>query len=350
MASSTSTTLTTTAAYVQKPFQVTFREVSLRAPGPGEVLLDVLATGICGFDMEIAESLAEKPQAFGHEIAALVREVGEGVTRLALGDQVVLESGSFCCDCDQCRNGRVDLCNRGANYWAEPAMGFAESMVVPARCVVAAPDIDPLAAVLAEPCGVAVDMIKVAEIQMTDRVLVVGTGPIGLMALAMARRLTCGPIVAVNRSAGRLDVAKRLGADVVLSTKDTPLAECGKPYGGFDKVLITAPPQVIPDCITASAYGAYIVFIGSDFVGGGVISLDTHALHFGKKQLRSSFASPALYLPEALQLMRTGVVPAQEIVSHRFPLSKLSEALHTAKYERDTARKVVVIPDSRYKV
>jgi L-iditol 2-dehydrogenase len=220
--------------------------------------------------------------------------------------------------------------------------------MVNARNIVPAPNIDPMAAVLAEPCGVAVDVVKVAEIRMTDRVLVVGAGPIGLMALAIARRLTCGTVMAADLAPGRLEVAKRLGADAVISPKDVPLAECGNPYGGFDKVLITAPPTVIPDCLKAAAYGGYLVFIGSDFVGGGVISLDTHALHGGKKQLRSSFASPALFLPEALQLLRTGVVPAQELVSHRFPLSKISEALQLANSRAADTRKVVVIPDCRY--
>jgi L-iditol 2-dehydrogenase len=333
-----------TAAYVKKPFEVTYRKVDLRAPAPQEVLIDVSACGICGYDLELSEWLADEPRPLGHEIVGVVREVGDRVTRVRAGDQVVLESGSFCCDCDNCRNGRVDLCNKGPSFWQEPALGFAEAIIAPARAVVPAPDIDPLAAVLAEPCGVALDMIKVAEIGITDRVLVVGTGPIGLMALAIARRLTTGALVAANRSRGRLEIAKRLGVDAVLSPETTPLAKCGEPYGGFDRILVTAPPQVIPDAITAAAFGSFIIFIGSDYRTGGIISLDTHALHFGKKQLRSSFASPALYLPQALHLLRTGAVPPQEIVTHRFPLSRLSEALLTARERRGGACKVVVLP------
>jgi len=332
------------AAYVKKPFDVTFRDIELRPPGPCDVRLDVAACGICGYDLEIAESLANEPRPFGHEIVGIVREVGSAVTRVTLGDQVVLESGTFCCDCDNCRNGRVDLCNKGAGFGSESALGFAEGMISPSRAVVPAPDIDPLAAVLAEPCGVAIDMVRVAEIGLTDRVLIVGAGPIGLMALAIARRLTTGPIVAANRSEGRLAIARRLGADAVFSPRNTSVRECAAQYGGFDRILVTAPPQVIPECIEAAAYGAYVVFIGSDFAGGGVISLDTHALHFGKKQLRSSFASPALYLPQALHLLRTGAVPAADIVTHRFALSDLREALLTARERRDGACKVAVLP------
>ncbi len=334
---------TVTAAYLQKPYQVTYRQVELADPGPAEVLLDVLACGICGFDLENAQSLAAEPRPFGHEVVGRVAAVGEGVTAVKPGDQVVLESGSYCGDCAACRNGRVDLCNRGPNFWGGAAMGFAQAMLTPARAVVPAPDIDPLAAVLAEPCGVAIDLVRTAEIGLTDRVLLVGAGPIGLMALALARRLTTGPLVAANRSRPRLETARRLGADAVFSPTDTPLPEVAARYGGFDRVLVTAPPAVLPDCLAAAAFGGYVVFIGSDFAGGGVVPIDTHALHFGKKQLRSSFASPALYLPEALHLLRAGVVPAKEIVTHQFPLSRLAEALQVAK-GRGAAGKVVILP------
>jgi len=339
---------TVTAAYIESPFQLSYRQVSLPSPGPGELLLDVLACGICGFDMEIAAQLAKKPQAFGHEICGIVREVGAGVWHVKPGDQVVLESASFCCECDLCRNARVDLCNKAPGFWSRPSMGFSETMVLPARNAVPAPNIDPETAALAEPCGVAVDMIKVAEIGLTDRVLVVGTGAIGLMALAIARHRTTGVVVAANRSAGKLDIAKRLGADAVVSLKETPLAECGKPYGGFDKVLVTTPPHTLPDSLTAAAYGGYVVYIGFDWGPGGVISLDTTAMHAGKKQLRSSFASPAVYLPEALHLLRTGAVPSQEIISHRYPLSRLGEAITLVHENHDATRKVMIIPDAKF--
>jgi L-iditol 2-dehydrogenase len=341
---------TVTAAYVQSPSLLTFRQVDLRRPRHSEVLVEVLACGVCGFDMETAESLATEPKPIGHEVVGIVAEIGEGITQCAVGDQVILESGSFCCDCTECRNGRVDLCNRGPNFWSETAMGFADALVTPVRPVVPAPDIDPMAAVLAEPCGVAIDVVRVGEIGLTDRVLIVGAGPIGLMATAIARRFTTGPLVVADLSigAGRLEVAQRLGADAVVMTDQTPLAECGAPYGGFDRILITAPPVVIPDCVKAAAFGGYLVFIGSDFKGGGFIQLDTHAVHFGKLQLRSSFASPALYLPQALHLLRTGVVPAHEIVSHKLPLSRLAEALRIPREQRDVARKIVVIPDAKF--
>ncbi|OPZ27139.1 MAG: putative zinc-type alcohol dehydrogenase-like protein YjmD [Lentisphaerae bacterium ADurb.BinA184] len=339
---------TITAAFVEAPFKITFRRVELRSPQRGEALVDVLACGICGHDMEICSELATTPRAFGHEIAAVVREVGDGVAHIKPGDLVALESASFCGECNLCRNGRVDLCNKAPGFWGGPSMGFSDAMLIPAHCAVPAPDMQPLEAVLAEPCGVAVDMIKVAEIALSDRVLVVGAGAIGLMALAIARRLTSGVVVATARSDAKLEWARKLGADAVVNTSKAALAECGKPYGGFDRILVTAPPQTLPACLAAGAYGAYVVYVGFDWGPGGVIQLDTTAMHVGKKQLRASFASPAVYFPEALQLLRSGAVPARQLVSHRFPLSRLDEALATVREERGTVRKAVVIPDAQF--
>jgi threonine dehydrogenase-like Zn-dependent dehydrogenase len=339
---------TVTAAYVQAPFRISFRQVELPPPGPGEILLEVTACGICGHDIEIAGELATAPRPFGHEIAGIVAEIGEGVTNVRVGDAVALESSSFCGVCDTCRNGRVDLCTHPVGFWGGVSQGFSEAMLSPAKSAVPAPGLDPTAAMMGEPAGVALDMIRLAEIGLTDRVLLVGAGAIGLMALPVVRRLTAGPVVAAGRAAGKLAVARRLGADAVVNTNETPLAECGQPYGGFNKVLVTAPPQTLPDCLEAAAYGGYVVFIGFDWGPGGVISLDTTKMHAGKKQLRSSMDSPALYVAEGLELMRRGVIPAEQIVSHRFPLSRLEEGLMTMRDDRENARKVAVIPDGRF--
>lgn len=340
--------VTATAAYVTAPYAVEFRHVPLRPVGPHDVLLDVLATGICGYDMEIAGHLAAEPRPFGHETCCRVREIGSCVSHVAVGDTVVLESSAFCGDCAVCRNGRVDLCRNLLGIGAEPVQAFADALVAPARVVVPAVGLHPTVAALAEPCGVAVDMIRLAEIGMTDRVLVVGAGPIGLMALAMARKATCGEVVAVDSNPGRLAIASQLGADAVYRRSEAPLPEIGRRHGGFHALLVSAPPSSLPGAIAAAAYEGRVVFIGFDWGEGGKVTIDTTAMHLGKVQLRPSFASPALFLPMALDLLRAGVVPGETIISHRFPLSRLGDALRTVASERDTTRKAMVIPDARF--
>ena len=334
-----------TAACIQAPFQVSFRQVELTAPGAGEVLLDVLAAGICGHDMEIAATLAKQPTACGHEICGRVREVGVGVVQVKPGDQVALESSSFCGDCADCRNSRPDLCRHVVGFWGRPAMGFADAMLTPARSCVPAGGMTPEVAALAEPCGVAYDMVKLAEIGVTDSVLVVGGGAIGLMALAIARRRTSGRLVVAERAQGKRNIALALGADTAFDPREQPLREAGKTLGLFNKVLVTAPPQLIPDSLATLAYEGFCVYIGFDWSAGGVIALDTTSMHLGKQQLRASFASPAVYLPMALELLRNGTVPGDQLISHRFPLSRLQDAINLLRTDRETTCKIMVIPD-----
>lgn len=338
---------TARAAYVKAPFQIEFRDVPLGSLAPDEVLIEVAATGICGHDMEIAETLATDWRAFGHEFSGHVRAAGSAVKHVKAGDLVALESGSYCGECSDCRNGRADLCRHMVGFWGRAAMGFSDFMTAPAHSCVPAPGLAPETAALAEPCGVAVDMVKIAEIGITDRVLVVGCGAIGLMALAIARKRTAGLVVAADRTAGKRAAALALGANEAVDIAATPLREAGKPFGGFNKVLLTTPPQLIPDAMATMAYEGYCVYIGFDWGEGGKVVMDTTAMHLGKQQLRASFASPAVYLPIALELLRNGTVPADSLISHRFPLSRLSEAMKLLRTDRQTTRKVVVIPDAR---
>jgi L-iditol 2-dehydrogenase len=150
-----------------------------------------------------------------------------------------------------------------------------------------------------------------------------------------------------ERRAGKREAALKLGADAAFDPREEPLREAGKRYGPFNQVLVTAPPQLIPDSMATLAYEGICVYIGFDWGEGGKITLDTTAMHLGKQQLRASFASPAVYLPIAIELLRNGGVPGQSIISHRMPLSRLPEALDLLRTDRESTRKVVIVPDAR---
>ena len=95
--------------YVKAPFNFEIREVAMPEPGEGQVLLDVRACAVCGTDMHTAAADADYFQSFGHEIAGVVVKNGPGCHRFKVGDKVIIESGTFCHTCDNCRNGRVDI-------------------------------------------------------------------------------------------------------------------------------------------------------------------------------------------------------------------------------------------------
>ncbi|HUS59067.1 MAG TPA: alcohol dehydrogenase catalytic domain-containing protein [Planctomycetota bacterium] len=334
------------AAYVKAPYQFQVRNVNLPKPGPRHVLVRVKSCGVCGTDaIHIAGQQAADWQAFGHEIAGVVEAVGDDVTHVKKGDRVALESSSFCRSCSLCRNGRVDLCNRAPGFWNATAMGFAEKMLAPIECVVQFDGLDFDAACLAEPLGVAIDLVKTAEIGLDDNVLVIGPGPIGLMALALARRQTAGRIFLAgnSHSKARMKLGRKLGADELIETDKTPLA--GVDLGTrITRVLDTAPPQTLQTAIKAAATGAVIAYIGIEYGQGATVSFDANEFHFKKLQLRASFASPALYFPMALEFLKLGRIEANAFISHRFPLDRIEDAVCTAAHDKAKAVKVIVNP------
>lgn len=335
----------THAAYVKSPFQFELREVELPdAPPAGEVLLRVEACGVCGTDVTTAESKAEDWQPFGHEIAGEIEVLGHGVAGLTVGQKVVIESSSPCGVCDVCRNARTDLCVNLTTFWARAAMGMSERMLVPAPSCAPYEGLPPAEASLAEPGGVAYDLVRVADVRLGDRVCVVGPGPIGLMAVAMAKasgavRLAC---VGHSHSTRRLELAREFGAEVI--TCDGSLADLDAEAGQFDRVLMTAPAAFIAPALPLLAREGILAYIGLAR-GDGTVSFDADDFHFRKLQIRASHASPAVYFPRVLALMTAGVVPVTPLVSHRFPLDRIAEAIETARSDKAGAVKVVMAND-----
>ena len=146
----------------------------------------------------------------------------------------------------------------------------------------------------------------------------------------------------LSARARRVELAAQFGADVVLDPRQLPIDhyDFGCP---IDRILVTAPPAVLPGAFQAAAKGAIISFIGIGHGAGAHCAFDANAFHFKKLQLRASFASPALYGPLALQYLREGVVDGAAMVTHRFPLDRIAEAVDTARHD-PAAVKVVVHP------
>lgn len=341
------------AAFVRAPFQFEVREVSIPQVCEGWALIKVEACGICGTDMHIASytdhRLTTKPptvwQGFGHEVAGIVARVGAGVHNVKEGDTVVLESGSYCGVCDLCRNGRVDLCNNGPNFWQNETMGFADYILAPKECLVPFDGLSFEVACLTEPLGVALDMTYVADIALGDDVLVLGLGPIGLMSIPLARMKGAGHIYAVNRSGGwRADIAFQYGADSIILTQDTPINEIAFRKGGVDRALVSASSSAVLDAIPAMNYGGIISYIGIEYGPGAELRFDANDFHFRKLQLRASHAAPALYYPTCLQLLNDGHVDGEALISHTMPLEQIGEAMTLLRDAREETLKIVITP------
>lgn len=333
---------------VKSPFQFRVKEVEIPHPNDTQVLIQVKACGVCGTDMHIAKSQAEDWESFGHEISGVVVEVGKHVTTCKKGDKVVVESGSFCHTCDICRNGRVDLCTEGFHTPELEIQGYAEYMVLPQQCVVPFDGIDFAQATIVEPLGVALDLFYTTDVQLNDDVAVIGLGPIGLMALRLAKLAGARNIYAIQRSRrsqARIELAKEFGATEVIFTDETPLSEYPFPRGGVEKVMVTASPSTLSDAFHIATVGGIIGYIGIDYGPGGMVTFDGNEFHFKKLQLRSSYAAPALWFPRCLELMKSKAVDPYKMVTHTFHMDEFETYMDKMRNNSADVIKMVMVND-----
>jgi L-iditol 2-dehydrogenase len=321
---------------------IVVKDFQLRQVRPDELRVKVDVCGICGTDLHY-EYTGEDDSQFGHEIAGTILEMGSAVTGFELGDKVALDSATPCGCCDNCRNTRQELCTKLKSFFCINSFGFAEEMLVPAICAMHYQDMSPEVACLQEPLGVAIDVFKLTDISIDSNVLIIGAGPIGLMAAALAKHVGARKVFVSdfrNRSA-RFGLAQNLGINGWHDPSETPLEEFD--FGcNIDRIIVTAPPVTLPSAFAAAATGAIISFIGIGGTGKENCTFDADAFHFKKLQLRASFASPALYGPLALQYLHEGVIDGESFISARFKLDDMVEAMEAAI--APDALKVVVLP------
>ncbi len=240
----------------QAPYRVELQEKKTPDPGPDDVLLRVRGVGVCGSDLHQWHNThgwkVNYPVTLGHEFGGEIAAVGSAVKGFKEGDRVVSETAaSICGVCVYCRSGHYNVCpNRlGFGYGLDGAM--ADYVRVPARCLHRIPDSVPFEdAALTEPgCVAANAVLELSHIQPGDFVIVIGPGPIGLMALQMAKLGSPGELwmVGMKRDSSRMQIASDLGATRTLVVEDEDVVAAARAHGdGFGAHLIV-------DCVGVSA-------------------------------------------------------------------------------------------------
>jgi threonine 3-dehydrogenase len=205
-------------------------DVPVPSPGEGEVLVKVGAASVCGTDSLIydwapwASARIKPPRVIGHEFAGEVVEAGRAVTSVKPGARVSAESHFFCGHCYQCQTGRQEVCRNLRIIGVDADGSFAEYVVVPAANIwMNHPDIPDNIASLQEPLGNAVDTVLAEDIS-GKRVLITGAGPIGLMCASVAKACGATRVIISDPNEYRLQLAGKMGADIVLNPKVTRLS------------------------------------------------------------------------------------------------------------------------------
>ena len=219
-------TLQNPSAVLYGPHDLRIEDRPVPRPGPGEVLVEILAVGICGSDVHyyehgrIGDFVVSEPMIIGHESAGMIRSVGVDVDPIRVGQLVALEPGVPCGSCRQCRRGSYNLCP-GVVFFATPPVDGSISRYVTIAAGFAHPAPSGLTAeqaAMAEPVSVGVWAARRTGITGGDRVLVTGGGPIGLLAAQVARALGAADALVTDLSPFRLDRARQLGLRAASAT------------------------------------------------------------------------------------------------------------------------------------
>lgn len=328
-------------------------------PGPHEVRVRVRRIGVCGSDVHyythgrIGNFVVTGPLVLGHEVSGVVDAVGEGVTRVKPGDRVALEPGVPCRRCTYCKTGAYNLCP-DMTFMATPPVDGALSEYVtwPDDFVFPVPQsVSDDAAALLEPLAVGVWAIRKGDVRPGHSVAVLGAGPIGCTTIMAAKAAGATTIIAVDLEDFRLDLARQVGAthtfnarsgDALAFIRELCARRDGLPlsHGGVDVAFETAgslPTTRLT--IVAPKPGGVAVLVG--LPADPEVSLDIVSAASREVTLRGVFRYANCY-PAAVELVASGAVNLDALVTHRYPFDQIPEAFDFADREKKTSMKVMI--------
>jgi threonine 3-dehydrogenase len=319
-------------------------------PGPGEVLLHMEAASICGTDIHLfhwdpwAAEILKPPIVLGHELAGRVAAMGAGVTRVREGDLVGVESHIVDWTCAQCRAGQMHLCRNLRVFGAHVDGGFAEYVVVPEANAIESNALDPAVVALQEPMGNAVHAAFVEPIEGRS-VAVTGCGPIGLLSVAIAKASGASWVVATDVEPYRLEIARRMGADLALDARDPEtVARIEEATGGdgVDVVLEMSGSQpALEQALEFVTRGGRISLLGI-FASPVELHLSDLVIQKGLR-LHGVYGRKIYETWERTQsLLRSGAVDPTPLITHRYDLAEWEQAFTLVASRH--AGKVVLLP------
>lgn len=325
------------------------REVPTPEAGPGDVLIKVLRTGICGTDLHIHEGHfnARFPLIPGHEVVGTVEAVGEGTRGFAAGDQVSVNPNVNCRQCAYCRAGRPLLCTELKGLGTNWPGSFAEYLSMPSEFVYSVAGLDPDVAVFTEPASCAVHGLETLQVRPGSSALIFGAGPTGLLFAQLLKHGGAARVTVAASTQFKLDRALALGIDEVLlmDRSDLPasVGTLGEMSGGgFDIVVeATGSPSVGEQCVPLTRSGGTVLVYGVTEPTARV-SFSPFDVFRREITIKGSFAEINSF-PAAIAAMRSGRVRTDGLITHRFSLDRYGEALEALR-DDPTVHKIVITP------
>lgn len=338
------------AATLYGPKDLRIEEVDTPAPNECEVLVRVRCVGICPSDVRVYEGVYKHKVSlygkdsfglFGHEWSGEVVKVGGSVRGFSVGDRVVPEIIIPCGTCRPCRKGFTNLCVNKRNV----IRGYAEYVKAPSENLLKIPDsLSYEEAAFSEPIAVCLHANEIASVKPGDTVLVIGSGPMGLINMQISK-LSGASVIVSEVVEERLEMARKIGADMVVNPARENLhnkvKEVSGGYGADAVIVATGNKAAIETAFESIGPAGTVVLFGGTYPPTKV-ELDPNLIHYNEIRVVGSYDHLPIHMEKALLLLSKKSLDVKSLISHTFELDNLREGFELVKTGK--ALKVMVRP------
>ncbi|MFC5700713.1 NAD(P)-dependent alcohol dehydrogenase [Cohnella faecalis] len=342
------------AAVMTGTRQIRMEDHPIPKPRANEALIKVMAVGVCGSDIHyyehgrIGRYVVEGPFVLGHECAGEVVAIGENVTRVAVGDRVAVEPGVTCGTCSACKAGRYNLCP-DVQFLATPPVdgAFVQYMTHREDFLFEIPTtMSYETAALVEPFSVGIHAARRAGVQPGSAVVIMGMGPVGLMAVIAVKAFGAGTIIVADLEEKRLNAARQLGATHAIQVnRDDAAAIIEELTGGIgaDAAFETAGnDRALLSALKSLRRGGALAIVG--LPPQGDIPLPIPFIVDNELDIFGVFRYANTY-PDGIRFLSSGMTDLDAIITDRFPLAETWAAMERALTSKSDTLKVIVYPN-----
>jgi D-arabinitol dehydrogenase (NADP+) len=325
---------------IPEPDKTEVQSVPIPEPPEKELLIKIMACGICGTDIHIfrGEYFGDYPVVPGHEFSGIVEKIGQGVRRFKEGERVSVEPNISCDNCHSCLNNRQNFCLNWEAVGVTRPGGMAQYVCAPEKNVFSIGNLSFESAAFMEPLSCVLHGIERAEITLADKIAILGAGPIGLLMLKIIKNMGSTEVTVVDRNRSRVEYSKKIGADNIFYSTD----ELEKDY--YDVVIdATGALSVMAGSIDHARHGGTILLFGVP-PSGKTIEIEPFKIFKKGLKLLSSYTSLRNSY-QAVDLLKSGIVDVSDLISHRIPLENFEKGVEMIEQGKENVKKVMILPN-----
>ncbi|MCW4013534.1 MAG: zinc-dependent alcohol dehydrogenase family protein [Candidatus Bathyarchaeota archaeon] len=329
------------AAQITEPNKIETIDTPIPTPIDDEVIIKVMASGICGTDIHIlrGEYMGEYPIIPGHEFSGVIESIGSAVTRFKPGDRVAVEPNIACDNCFHCLNNRHNFCLNWSAVGVTRPGGMAQYVTAPEKSVFDIGELSFEYGAFVEPLSCVLHGVERLGPDLASKIVIVGAGPIGILLLKVLNLKGASEIVVVDTNVSRANFAKEMGASQIFTDLDDV------PKDVFDVMVdATGVIPVMNRCTEFVRPGGKVLLFGVPPMGAK-LSLEAFPIFSKELTILSSFTSVRNSY-QALDLLKQGRINLEGLISHKLPLEELQHGIELIERGAENVKKVLIQPNS----